>query len=266
MIAKDTLKKIADVLKLDVADFEAKIKSDKEETLEVPVLFTEEDKNIFGTNRFNEGKKAATEIAVKDLKTKYNLEFEGKSLDNALEAFADVKLKEAKLTPDKQVETLKSEKKQLQEQITHLTSEKESIAKDMNTKLFQVETRAQVFAHIPKNTIIPAEDLAVLFMNSHRVAKEDDRVIIYKGDQALKDNVLNPIPLKDAVAAFAETYIDKKGMGGKDDKGSGAGTKYNTMSELYEDLKKKGIDPMGPDGLKAVAQAKKDNPAFDYNK
>lgn len=265
MIAKETLKKIADVLKLDVSDFEAKLKSDKEETLEVPVLYTEDDKTAFGTNRFNDGKKAATEIAVKDLKTKYGLEFEGKSLDNALEAYSEKKIAEAKLTPDRQVETLKGERKQLQDRLNILEGEKTELIKTHNDKMFQVETRASVFSHIPKNTIIPTEDLAILFTNSHRVVKEDDRVVIYKGDQKLQDSVLNPIPLKDAIAAFAEPYIKKEGMGGGDDKGGGAGTKYSKMSDLYGDLKKKGIDPMGPDGLKAVAEAKKNNPAFDYN-
>ena len=122
MFAKETLKKIADVLKLEVSDFEAKFKSDKEETLEVPVLYTEEDKNTFGTNRFNEGKKAATEIAVKDLKAKFNFDFEGKSMDMFLEKYAEKVIADAKITPDEQVKKLKDEKKQLQDQVDILIS------------------------------------------------------------------------------------------------------------------------------------------------
>lgn len=262
MFAKETLKKIADVLKLEVSDFEAKFKSDKEETLEVPVLYTEDDKNTFGTNRFNEGKKAATEIAVKDLKAKFNFDFEDKSMDTFLEKYSEKVIADAKITPDEQVKKLKDEKKQLQDQVGILKSENEKSTKDFNTRLFQVETQTEVFKHIPKNTIIPAEDIALLFMNSHRVAKEDNRVVIYKGDNVLKDNVLNPLPLKDVIASFSEPYINKNGMGGGDTGGGGAATKYNTMSELYADLRKKGIEPLGPDGLKAVAEAKKNNPAF----
>jgi len=113
MYTKETLKKIADVLKLDVSVFEANLKSDKEETLEVPVLFTEDDKNSYGTNRFNEGKKAATEIAVKDMKEKHGLDFAGKSLDAALEAFAEKKLADAKIVPDEKVKKLETENKTL---------------------------------------------------------------------------------------------------------------------------------------------------------
>ena len=58
MFSAETIKKIGEVL--HISDFDAKLKSEKEETLEVPVLITEDEKNTFGTNRFNEGKKAAS--------------------------------------------------------------------------------------------------------------------------------------------------------------------------------------------------------------
>ena len=76
MFSADTIKKIGEVL--HISDFDAKLKSEKEETLEVPVLITEDEKNTFGTNRFNEGKKAASEILVKDLKTKHGIESDSK--------------------------------------------------------------------------------------------------------------------------------------------------------------------------------------------
>ena len=265
MYTKETLKKIADVLKLDVSVFEANLTSDKEETLEVPVLFTEDDKNTFGENRFKEGKKAASEILVKDLKVKHGLEFDGKSIDTLLDKFAEKTITDAKIEPDKKVSTLQAEKKALQESVTSLTEEREAIKKNFNDQLFREKTVNEIQKHIPKNTIIPSEDLVDLFMNRYRVAKEDDSVIIYKGDKALKDSLENPIPLKDAITQFAESYIDKTGMGGKDDKGGTVG-KFTTSSAFNESLKKKNIEPMSAEGLKLYNEnLKLVGPAFDAN-
>ena len=265
MYPKETLKKIADVLKLDVSVFEANLKSDKEETLEVPTLFTEEDKNTFGTNRFNEGKRAATEILVKDLKVKHGLDFEGKSVDTMLEAFKEKSLADAKIEPDKQVSTLKNEKKALQDQVTSLTGEKEKLTKEYNDKLFHVETKNQILSFIPDNTIIPKEDLVELFMNRHRVTQEDNSVVVYKGDQILKDNVLNPIPLKNVVSQFSEGYIKKNGMGGGDDINGGTKGNFKTMSAFMDHCKKNNIDPMGEKGQKLLIDNKKAVATFDEN-
>jgi ribosomal protein L11 len=264
MISKETISKIAGVLKVDVSDFEAKLKSEKEETLEVPVLITEDEKKIFGDNRFNEGKKAASEILVKDLKVKHGLDFEGKSVDALLDHFAEKKIAEAKVAPDEQVKALKGEKKTLQDQIAALAGEKESIQKTYNDKLFQVEMKSQVLSSIPENTIIPREDLVDLFFNRHRVTKENDSTIIYKGDQKLQDNVLNPVPLKDAVKQFSESYIKKDGMGGGDGGGGGSAVpKFKTASQAYQYLKSKNIEPMSEEGLKLLNDNKE--AGFDPN-
>ena len=94
------------------------------------------------------------------------------------------------------------------------------------------------------------------------LTREDDRVIVYKGSEALKDNVLNPIPLKDVVSQFAEKYIDKSGMGGKDG-GGGTTGKFANMSQFMERCKKEGIEPMSAAGQDLLLKNKEAN--FDYN-
>ena len=262
MYTKETLKKIADVLKLDVSVFEANLKSEKEETLEVPALVTEEQKNEFGKNRFDEGKRAATEIAVKDIKEKHGLEFTGKSLDSALEAFAEKKLADAKVKPDDRIVKLEGEKKEIQEKLRIALEKEQSLSNEYSDKLFQVETMSQILSYIPNNTIIPREKIATLFKNERRVAKEDDRIIVYEGGKKLLDNVLNPIPLKDAVLQYSESYIDKSGMGGKD-LGGGAVPKFKTGRQHIEYCQKNGIEPMSEKGLKLLNENKE--AGFDPN-
>jgi hypothetical protein len=265
MYTQETLKKIADVLKLDVSVFETNLKSDKEETLEVPTLFTEEEKNSFGTNRFNDGKKAASEILVKDLKVKHGLEFDGKSVDTLFEKFSEKVIGEANIKPDEKVKKLDTENKELKTKLQTALDETQRVIKDSASQLFHVKTTNEVLNHIPKNTTIPANDIAELFMNRHRVTSEDNGVVVYKGDQALKDSVLNPIPLKDVVAQFAEAYINKGGMGGGDVTGGGTPGQFKTASELMNHMQKKGIDPMSPEGLKLYSENKKAVATFDEN-
>lgn len=262
MYSKETIKKIAEVLKLDVAKFEADLKSDNEVALEVPALYTEEDKTRFGENRFNEGKKAASEILVKDLKVKHGLEFEGKTVEGFIEKFTEKVIADAKIAPDEKVKKLENENKELKSKVQEATEQVTAKEKEFADRLFQVETKTQILSHIPEKTIIPRDDLAVLFMNSHRVAKEDDRVIVYKGTEPLKDNVLNPIPLKDVVSQFAEKYIDKNGMGGGDG-GGGATGKFTKMSQFMDHCKKNNIEPMGQAGQDLLSKNKEAN--FDYS-
>jgi len=263
MFSAETIKKLGEVL--HISDFDAKLKSDKEETLEVPVLFTEDEKKTFGGNRFEEGKKAGSEILVKSLKEKHGLEVDGKSVDALLSAYAEKVITDAKIEPDKKVAALLTEKKTLQDQINSLSTEKETIAKDLNNKLFQVEIRSEVLSHIPDNTLIPKSDIADLFLNRHRVAKEDNSVITYKGTEKMQDSVLNPIPLKNVVMQFAEGYIKKSGMGGGDNGGGGGAVpKFKTASEAYKYLKDHNIEPMGQEGLKLLNENK--DAGFDPNK
>jgi hypothetical protein len=265
MLHTDTIKKLAEVLKLDVSEFTTKLKSDNEETLEVPTLYTEDQYNAFGTNKEEIGVKKASEILIKDLKKKHGIEYEGKDPEKFLSLYSDKVLADAKVDPDKQVLTLRNEKKALQESVANLTTEKENITKNFTEKLFHVETRNQIGSLIPDNTIIPKEDLIDLFMNRHRVTKEDNSVVIYKGEQALKDNALNPIPVKDVVAQFTEPYIKKNGMGGNDDKGGGTAGTFKTASELTAYMQKKGINAMSPEGLKLYSDNKKAVATFDEN-
>lgn len=263
MYSKETLKKIAEVLKLDASTFEANLKSEKEETLEVPALFTEEDKNKFGENRFNEGKKAASEILVKDLKQKHGLEFDGKSIDGFLDKYSEKVIADAKIVPDEKVKKLSEENKTLKDNLQAAIGKEQTLAKEYADKLFHVETRSEILSYIPEKTIIPREDLAVLFMNSHRVAKEDDRVIVYKGADPIKDNVLNPVPLKTVISQFAEKYIDKTGMGGGDS-GGGATGKFKTMSSLIAHLETVKVNPGSDEGQKLIREHIKDA-SFDVN-
>lgn len=271
MFSADTIKKIGEVL--HISDFDAKYKSDKEETLEVPVLITEDEKNTFGTNRFNEGKKAASEILVKDLKTKHGIESDSKSIDTFLEKFSEKVIADAKIKPDEQIEKFKKEAGELRAKLESANQSMTTLKSDYESKLFDVQTTGEIRSYFPDKTAdgkpiaysLPVNDLVDLFKLRHRVANEDGGSIVYKGSQKLVDNVLSPIPLKNVVAQFAEAYVARGGMGGGDNGGGGgAAPKFKTASEAYQYMKDHKIEPMSNEGLKLLNENK--DTGFDPNK
>lgn len=266
MLNAETLKKIAGVLNLEVSDLTAKIKSEQEETLEVPVVFTQADYDQFGKNRFDEGKAAMSEIVTKDLKTKHpEVSFTGKNLDNWIEAYADhkaaKKLEEAKINPDERVKALEEDKKTLQQKLTTAEETAANATKDFEQRMFQVETRNQILSLIPDNTVIPKEDLVDLFLNRHRVTKEENGISVYKGSEQLKDKQLNLMPLKDVVSSFSEGYIKKEGMGGGN-AGGGFTGRFTKMSQFVDYCKEHNLEPMGQEAQNLLLEKKEAN--FDY--
>lgn len=266
MLKDETLKKIAEVLGIDASDFTTKLKSDKEETLEVPVLFTEEDKNSFGENRFKEGKKAATEILVKDLKAKHSLEFDGKSIDTLLEKFSEKVITDAKIEPTELVKKHKKDADELRLKLQEAEREKQSLINEHSNKLFQNIIDNTIFTEIPdKLFTIPKKSISVLYKAEREFKKEDDGIILYKEGKKLVDKVLSPVSIKDDLAQFCEQYVKKAGMGGGDDVNSGTDGKFTTMSALVEHCQKNGIELMSEKGQKLYLDNKKAVATFDDN-
>jgi hypothetical protein len=267
MFNTETIKKLAEVLKLDVSDFTTKLKSDKEETLEVPTLFTEDDKNVFGTNRFNEGKRAMSEITAKDLKTKHNIDIASKNLDDVIEAIAEKKLADAKIAPDEQVKKHKKDADELRTKLQQAENEKQELINNHENKLFTMNIDNEIITSIPDlSYTIPKKAISVLYKAEREFKKEDNRIVTYKEGRPLVDKVLNPISLKDDLAQFCETYVNKNGMGGGDNSGGGTAGKFNTMSSFMDHLKKINVDPLSEQGLKLLSENKKAVATFDENK
>lgn len=252
----------------DVSKLEDAVKSDKEESLDVPNLkteeefkgmFSEEDKDAFGKNRFEEGKRAMSEIKAKEFKEKFGVEVDGKDLDKVVEAYADKKAKEASNGNAEWLEEKKKLQKNLQEAEEKL-SKKEA---EFDQKLFNIESRNEIAAMLPDDTTIPKSDLVDLFSIRYRVAKEDGRTVIYKGAEKLKDKKLDPLPLKDVLNSFLDEgkYLKSNGMGGEDSKSGGGSTdKFKSLKEFQEWCKTQDGDLKNPmsEPAQKILREKKD--------
>jgi hypothetical protein len=263
MLNKETKDKLV-AYGFDVSKLEEAIKAEAEVSLEVPALKTEvefsklmseEDKTVFGKNRFEDGKKAMSEIKAKELKEKHGIEIEGKDLDAVVEAYVGKKIADTGAKPAEWAE----EKKTLQKKIEEAEQNLSNKTKEFSEKFRTIETSNQVASLIPDGTVIAKDDLVTLFNTRYRIAPEDGRTVIFKGSEKLQDNRLEPLPLKDVVASFLDEgkYLGVSGMGGKDIGGKGGGSaKFKTLNEFNDYCETQDINPMSEEGQKVLSDRK----------
>lgn len=265
MLNKETQDKLV-AYGFDVSKLEEAVKSDSEQTLDVPSLktneefsklFSEDDKKVFGNNRFDEGKKAMSEIKAKELKEKHGIEIDGKDIDAVIEAYVSNKVAETGAKPAEWAE----EKKTLQQKISDAENNLLTKTTEFTNKLSNIENSNQISSLIPNGTIIPKDDLLTIFNTRYRIATEDGRTVIYKGSEKLQDNRLEPLAIKDVVASFIDEgkYVTANGMGGNDDKGKGGGSaKFKTLTEFNDWCNKQDppINAMSEEGQKILSEKK----------
>lgn len=263
MLNKETEDRLK-VLGFDVSKLTEAIKAEDEISLDVPTLYTDEQKNSFGSNRFNEGKTAMSEILAKEVKNQFSIDIESKDINEVVKAYGESKIKELNKKPDERVKALESEKTELQNKLTTLSNEKQTIENEFSQKLFHVEVKTQLNSLIPDNTKIDKGDISQLFLNTHDIAKDENgRTIVKKSGEVIKDELLNPLELKDVVSSFIDKkgFIEKSGMNG-DDRMSGGSAKFKNMAEFMTYCDKNGIEPMGKDGQAMLSANKAES--FSY--
>jgi hypothetical protein len=145
MLKKETILRIAALLKIKAEDIEAAIKDEKEVDLAIDEklsAFSEEEVTTLKENEYKRGSVSAVEIAVKDIKQKKGLDFTGKTIDGLLDAAEKKALSDAKIEPAKQVTELQEKLKTVQ-----------ATATELQTKLTEKET--EIFSAKTQNLIPP---------------------------------------------------------------------------------------------------------------
>ena len=122
MLPKETKDKLV-ALGFDVSKLEEAVKSEDEQSLDVPTLYSEQQYNDFGGNRFKEGKNAFSEIKAKEIRDKFKLQTESKDIDEVMNGIIEMKIAEVNKDPDERVKALKSDKESLQSLLEAKTKE-----------------------------------------------------------------------------------------------------------------------------------------------
>jgi len=261
----------------DVSKLESAIKSDKEESLEVPnlktedefkTMVTEDQKVTWGNNRFEAGKAAVDEIKAKALNDEHNLgllEGDRKDMTKVIEALKAKTLKDANIDPDKKSEVLTEQINILKASLSKAEEAIEQKDSEFTLNLFNLEKRTEAKGLIPKEVPLSPDLLVDGFFAKHGVHKDDQkREVVIKNGEVIKDpKTGDPIPLKEVFPSWLdeEKILSANGMGGGDS-GGGSVDKFTKSSEFKDYCRENNINPISEEG-KAVLKEKRDSSVGD---
>lgn len=273
-IKKESLTKIAGLLKIKTEDIEAAIAAEGEVELAIPDglnVLTADDLEARDTNTKNEAIKVGKEIGVKEVRKAAGLE-EGIGVDatKIASAIAEKAMKDAKIEPDKKVNELKDQITQLQGVVSQKDTEIANIQKSAK----QVQLDATIMKALPKNrsTNLDDEDYLNLVKSSLEFEEADGAIIVKKGGQPLRhETTKNPLGISEAL----ETHFKEKkwiteggaggagGAGGRGGGNNGGPKVYTKLSELKAEWEAAGKSLQGAEFTAKMAEVQKENPEFD---
>jgi len=233
MLKKETLTKIAALLKLKEPDLEAAIKDEKEVDLTIePTLasYTDTEVQQLKDIEYKNGKTKGVEIAVKDAKEKAGLDFTGKTIDGLIEAVSKKALNDAKIEPNQKVTELEGKLKSVQANYTDL----ENKMKVKDQEVEGIKINSELAQHIPAGaTLAPAKIIGLMKMDGYDFKLEEGKTIVYKDGQPVTDKLSNPMLPKDVVNTYVtEQKLVPAGEGGGQG-GRGGGNRGGRLVGRY---------------------------------
>lgn len=226
-------------------------------------------------NKYNEGKTAGTEIAMKDLKTKHNLTVDGVDPDKIVEAIGKKAVDEAKIAPDEQVKTAKQLTEQwktkattAEERATQLEKEKGELSKDNRYRSLLPKDRSD---------ILNDDEFLMTVKGRYDIqTKEGKEVVIDRttGEIVRDKTKLEPVAPADVIKGhFTERkwLVDPKavdprgGRGGGNSGPSGGKGQFTKISEVNKHIEEQGKSIQGKDGQALLRGILKDNPDIDMH-
>lgn len=282
-IKKDSLAAL--LVKVGAAEDNAKalelINADAESEVVIPEttkVFNATEYTALTTNLKNEGTKIGKELAIKDLKEKAGVEFEGKSPDKFIEAFKEHTLKEANTSVDEKV---KSRDKTISEL-------KEALGKEQTEKQAAIKRQAEVKKDFELLKLLPKDrdprftdqQYLTLLKSELEFTEEEGKPIVKKAGEVLKDAQFNPMPYEAVIKTQFETAkwlaaeggaggAGTGGVGGRGTGAGGAGTGgklvFGSLKDLNTYLSEQNIHPGSQKATQILNEAVKANPEMDMS-
>lgn len=282
MIKKESL--ISLLVKVGIAADETKAKELVEATDEQEVtlpdttkIFTAEAYSKLTENLKTDGIKAGKEIAIKDLKEKTGLEFEGKNPDKFIEEFKAHVAKEAGTSVDEKVKSRDKTIVELKTALQTAKDEKDAVIREKT----QIQKDTSLMRLLPKNRDDRFSDQMYLtsIKSEYEFTEEEGKPVVKKNGEVMKDDQFNPVTYESVISKhFTDAkWIKEEGEGGSGgaggqggrgggNKGGGAAGTFLSMSEFTKNLEEKGIHPGSEQATHLLQEALKTNPQMDMNK
>lgn len=265
-IKKESLKAL--LKSLHYTDDEIATYVDGEDETEISLkpdvkVFTDAGLSTMKENVKNGALTAGMEIAIKNLKEKTGLDFEGKDPDEFINHFSEKVKSESNIKPAELTTRYEAEKKALQQKVL----DEQAKYNQLQAQLNEVNTEKSMLAAFPKGERIMSDnDLLLLAKAKVQPKQVGDKTIYTYNGMEMKDDTENYLSL-DAVLSHvftSEKWVKPadpekpKGAGFKD--GTGTTNGYKSMAEIRNAMDKKGINPLTPEGREFISEAVKANP------
>jgi hypothetical protein len=256
MLKKEEWQELAKRGGLEADKLQEAIASEKEETLNMSTvtILTDEELKLhnekIGKSSAKTGAKTIIEMDVKDLREKYGLEFEGKTIENLMNSFA---VKEAKIAPDKKYEIEKEKVLRLQKTYDTDIDLKSKENESLNKTISDYKNYGELTKHLPELTGISQHDfITIAKTQADFDYDEDNNFVVKQNGKTLLDKMENPIKPTEWLSDFAKKkeWVVSNGRGGNDEPGNGS--EFKSINDVFAHMKKNNIDPHGEVGKKLI--------------
>jgi hypothetical protein len=201
---------------------------------------TKDEEERFLDNIKSQTAKAAIEIEVKKMRSDLGLDFQGKSIQNLVEALTEKHKVEFTKEPSELVAQKEKDIELLKGKLKEIEAEKQRIDGEFSGYRNNLKLEKELKSVLPKNLSIPEDDVLMILRSKLNPTVDGDRVVFKKGDDILKDpTTLDPLPTDKVIANFfAENkhYLKGSGAGsgGQDEPGLPTGNSVQDWKKRYE--------------------------------
>jgi hypothetical protein len=271
-LKKQSIKKIASLLKLDEKKLEEDIKSETEVELDILddiQLMSKTDLEARDRNVREEGKRTGEEVLIKEMKKKHGVDFEGKDPDKFVETLRKKVETEVNANPD---ERIKERDKQI-DLLSKRATKAEQAADQLGKEKIQIQQDGRLINMLPKERSTTLRDPEYL-----ELMKRELEFTTYEGKEVVKRNgeilrdpktqeplssdkaIVNYFAEREGWTGKAATEQQRSGRGGGNSSQGGVTGKYANWKELMADMDIKGININGEKGKAFIDAALKEAP------
>lgn len=236
------------------------INDEKELEIEAAkVSFLTEDqiaelKNNVKKDGYEEGKNAGSEMTIKELKRKWGIEKEGKSIESLFNYVNDKVLTDAKIEPESKVKELTHSLENLQNKYTQDLTDWEQKYNQKESEIMSIKQDSIISQKIPAIEGYKRNHLMAAFKaDGFGVKIEEGNIVPTKNGNPIKNELENYESADNVINNWLADsgYIKHEGRGGSTQQGGGF-NEFKTMDDVMKHLEKNKIDPMSNQGNQLI--------------
>lgn len=194
------------------------------------------------SNLKKEAATAAVEMAVKEQRNALGLEFQGKTIENLVNAIKTKVESESKVEPEEKFKNLKADFEKLQSNLVEKENEFITFKTNIERQNSLNEIKNEFTKHIPDNTLVSKSTIFVEAKEKgFSFEKEDGRVVVKDsmGNVIKNESTLSPLSVKEWVSEFITPYLPAP-TGGSGKKDEPAGAKTGSLEAFLKEAEKQG--------------------------